>query len=594
MRTGLPGSRNNTASAFVYAVAAYKPSVEMERYMIEIQSEIQSCDVLIAGGGIAGLMAAIAAADQGSDVIVAEKGDTRRSGSGATGNDHFLCYIPEVHNCPLEEILREMNDSMIGGNADPHIQRQFLKRSFEVVQDWHRWGIDMRPHGEWEFNGHAFPGRKRIFLKYNGANQKAVLTKEAQRRGVRIINKTPVTEFLKDKRGGISGAIGIDISKKEPQVVLFRTGSIISATGNTSRLYPSITPSQLFNTAHCPANAGGGRGAAYRAGARLINLEIPNTHAGPKFFERCGKATWIGVLSDRTGKAAGPFVAKPTKELGDITADIWLSVFTDKMYDGTGPVYMNCTETSKDDMAYMMWGLQCEGDTALIDAMKAQKINLSKDMVEFTKYEPILIGRGIEIDEFGRTNIPGLYAAGDETGNFRADIAGAAVMGRFAGEHCAAYSKNGKRDDMPVHCNHTVRERLNFYSSLLEQNRPAHWEELNHGIQQILHDYAGIHYGRSESLLKTGYEYLEQLEKNAVKSLRARDSHELMRALECFDLLLIGKLICLTALERKETRGMHKRMDYTFTNPLLNRKMLTIQQKDGQPALQWRDWDESC
>jgi thioredoxin reductase len=55
-----------------------------------------------------------------------------------------------------------------------------------------------------------------------------------------------------------------------------------------------------------------------------------------------------------------------------------------------------------------------------------------------------LIGRGIEIDEFGRTNIPGLYAAGDEVGNFRADIAGAAVMGRFAGEHGAAVSKGKK------------------------------------------------------------------------------------------------------------------------------------------------------
>jgi succinate dehydrogenase/fumarate reductase flavoprotein subunit len=561
--------------------------------MINIQQEIQSCDVLIAGGGIAGLMAAITAAAQGADVIVAEKGDTRRSGSGATGNDHFLCYIPEVHNCSPEDILREMNDSMIGGNADTYIQRKFLNRSFEVVRDWHSWGIDMRPHGEWEFNGHAFPGRKRIFLKYNGANQKAVLTREAQNKGVRIINKVPITEFLTNEKGEVSGAIGIDISKKSPSIVLFHTRCIVSTTGNTSRLYPSITPSQLFNTAHCPANAGGGRAAAYRAGAKLVNLEIPNTHAGPKFFERCGKATWIGVLCDRTGKAAGPFVTKPTKELGDITADVWLSVFTDKMHDGTGPVYMNCTETSKEDMDYMMWGLQCEGDTALIDAMKAQGIDLANDMVEFTKYEPILIGRGIEIDEFGRTNIPGLYAAGDETGNFRADIAGAAVMGRFAGEHCAAYCKNGKRDDGPSHSEPTVRERQAFYSSLLEQNGQAHWEELNHGVQQILHDYAGIHYGRSESLLKTGYEYLEQLEKTAAKSLAARDSHELMRALECFDLLLIGKLICLTALERKETRGMHRRLDYTFTNPLLNRKMLTIQQVDGRSNTTWRDWNDS-
>ena len=49
------------------------------------------CDVLVAGGGVAGLMAAIAAADRGAKVIVAEKANSKRSGSGATGNDHFLC-----------------------------------------------------------------------------------------------------------------------------------------------------------------------------------------------------------------------------------------------------------------------------------------------------------------------------------------------------------------------------------------------------------------------------------------------------------------------------------------------------------------------
>ena len=66
--------------------------------MIRISDEIKECDVLVVGGGIGGLMAAIAAAEGGAKVILAEKSDTRRSGSGATGNDHFNCYIPEYHH----------------------------------------------------------------------------------------------------------------------------------------------------------------------------------------------------------------------------------------------------------------------------------------------------------------------------------------------------------------------------------------------------------------------------------------------------------------------------------------------------------------
>ena len=557
--------------------------------MIKRKEAIYTSDILVVGGGIGGLMAAIAAADAGADVIVAEKADTRRSGSGATGNDHFLCYIPEVHAHGLEDVLTEMNNSLIKGNADPDIQRKFLEHSFEVVKDWHKWGIDMQPHGEWEFNGHAFPGRTRIFLKYNGYNQKEVLTREAKKRGVKIVNKTSVTEFLVED-GAIVGAMGIDTSEVEPSVVLFRAKALISATGSTSRLYPSITPSQLCNIGHFPANTGGGRAAAYRAGAKLVNLAMPNTHAGPQYFERCGKATWIGVLSDTQGKAVGPFVTQPTKELGDITADVWHSVFTDKMRDGTGPVYMNCSGIADEDYDYMMWGLTCEGDTSLIDALDADQIDVRKHMVEFTKYEPILVGRGIQIDENGRTNIDGLYAAGDEVGNFRSDISGAAVIGRFAGQHAAGYAKGKAHTSSDLAKHALVLENQAFYASLLDEDRPARWQELNHGLQQILNDYAGIQFVRSESLLKTGYQYLLQLEKKAVRDVRAGNSHELMRALESFDLLLLGKLICKTALERKESRGMHKRSDYTFTNPLLDRKMLEIWQENGAQKLDWRDW----
>jgi succinate dehydrogenase/fumarate reductase flavoprotein subunit len=45
----------------------------------------------------------------------------------------------------------------------------------------------------------------------------------------------------------------------------------------------------------------------------------------------------------------------------------------------------------------------------------------------------------------------------------------------------------------------------------------------------------------------------------------------------------------MTALERKETRGMHKRSDFPFTNPLLQDKFLTIRQEGGMPQLEWRD-----
>ena len=557
--------------------------------MISVNKEIKECDVLVAGGGIAGLMAAIAAADKGAKVILCDKSDSRRSGSGATGNDHFNCYIPEVQGGTLEEATMELDRSMVGSWADHDLQELFMARSYEVVKDWHKWGINMKPRNDrFEFNGHAFPGRMRVFLKYDGWNQKTVLTEQAQKRGVIIENKTPITDFLVDRDGKVIGAMAINIAKLEPEVRIFKAKAVISATGNTSRLYPSITGGMMFNTAHCPCNAGGGRAAAYRIGAELVNIDIPNTHAGPKYFERCGKATWIGVLSDPNGKPVGPFVSKPNKELGDVTADVWHSVFRDKYQDGSGPVFMNCTETAPEDMEYMLWGLKCEGDSSLLDAMDKQQIDLGNDMVEFTQYEPIMIGRGIQINEHAATNVPGLYAAGDEVGNFRADIAGAAVFGRIAGENAAAYMQGVTfySDDLIDHP--TVQARVTLFSELMDNKNGASWKELNMGVQQIMNDYAGIINPRSESMLTAGLNNLKKLEHQAAGNIGCKDSHELMRAIESYDLLEIGMLVCIAAMERKETRAMHKRSDCTFTNPLLNDMFLTIKQVDGENVLKWR------
>jgi len=87
---------------------------------------------------------------------------------------------------------------------------------------------------------------------------------------------------------------------------------------------------------------------AYRAGARLVNMEFSEQACGgPNTSPACGKATWIGVYKDPHGRPVGPFVTKPTKELGDITGDIWNSVFTDMHQSARGPVYLDCTATAR-------------------------------------------------------------------------------------------------------------------------------------------------------------------------------------------------------------------------------------------------------
>ena len=66
-----------------------------------LKEEFVETDVLCIGGGIAGLMAAIRARELGANVVVVEKGNALFSGRGRAGNDHFWCYIPEVHGTDI-------------------------------------------------------------------------------------------------------------------------------------------------------------------------------------------------------------------------------------------------------------------------------------------------------------------------------------------------------------------------------------------------------------------------------------------------------------------------------------------------------------
>jgi len=204
------------------------------------------------------------------------------------------------------------------------------------------------------------------------------------------------------------------------------------------------------------------------------------------------------------------------------------------------------------------------------------------------QYEPHLIGRGLQIDINGQTSVPGLYAAGDMVGNVRADIAGAAVWGWIAGRHASETLEGCELKD--AEASPWVAERAALYSSFIERDHGAAWKEANLGLQQIMDSYAaaGPHRLRSATLLTAGLKYMADLRKNTINELAVPDAHSLMRAIETLDLMDNGEIIMHAALERKESRAMHQRADYTFTNPLLADKFLEVWQEDGIVRKEWR------
>ena len=542
-------------------------------------------DVLCIGGGIAGLMAAIRAAELGAKVIVADKANVRFSGAGATGNDHFMCYIPEVHGKDFEAWIQEFQLSQQATLRKKSFIRTWLERSFEIVQLWDKWGIPMKYNGKWEFAGHGMPGQMLTHLHYAGKDQKKILTKEAVNRGAKIINRVMCFDLLRDEKG-VKGAIGVNT--REDELVIFKAKNIILGTGSVVRLYPGPTPAWLFNTRLSPTCVGDGRAMAFRAGAELASMELPVFRCGPVYFARAGKATWGGVLRDPSGKPVGPFVTKPDNKYGDPVVDVYQDIFMDYKKSGRGPVYMDCDGLSDEELEYMLYWLRNEGNAGFLDYLEKEGIDIRKNPIEFRSYDQELFPRGgVLYDEESSTSVKGLFAAGDE---FFGGISCAAVFGWIAGEYTAANAKAMDIRDLDG-SKGCIEENKALFEEMRSRpvgSKSAHWKEANIALQQIMTDFAGS--VRSETLLNTGALALKRLKKKTRESMVASNSHELTRAVETLNLIDLGELVIATAGERKETRGKHIRSDYPFTNPMLA-KLLIVKKANGNTITEWRKID---
>jgi succinate dehydrogenase/fumarate reductase flavoprotein subunit len=545
--------------------------------------EILRTDVLCIGGGIAGLMAAIRAREVGAEVIVAEKGNTLHSGRGRAGNDHFWCYIPEVHGLDMEAFLKECLKGpklrLMQAGTGMRVLRTFLEKSFDIVQLWDAWGIPMKYQGRWEFAGHSFPGDVLTHLKYGGLKQKRILTEKALEKGVQILNRVMIFDLLCGD-DGIIGAIGINT--REHRVIVFQAKAVILGTGFVDRLYPPQVPGWFSSVAGGLTLTGDGRAMTYRAGADIVGPEIPRRHVGPRYFARYGQATWVGVLRDPQDKPIGPYVVKPDKTYGDMTPEVRGTLLEDYMKSGKGPVYMDCRGISDEDYEYMMYWMVHEGNSSLLDFMKEEGIDIRRHPVEFQIYHMLPEGK-IWINEKAETSVKGLYAAGDES---MGGIGPSATYGWIAGDNAAVYARGAPAPDID-RAREDIENKKAMVSEMRTRTGGPDWKETNIALQQIMQDYVGP--VRSETLLKAGLSYLRRLKNKAATTMMARNPWELTRCLETLNLLDLGELVFIAANERKETRGLHNRPDYPLTDPMLEGKGLFVKQEGGEPVLEWRN-----
>jgi len=580
------------------------------------------CDVLVLGGGIAGCWAAIAAAKKGATVALVEKGTTIRSGAGGSGCDHWEAAAtnPCSRLSPEELTQAMITDNNGYTNGISHYIE--CREGYDRLLDLEKMGGKIRDTDN-EFASAEFRDEKtkllfaydytnRFTLRVWGTTFKPALYKECRRLKVSVFDRTMATCLLTedgDQGARVIGAMGVNGHTGE--LCLFKTKATILCMSRPTRVWlfsPGMPGTSEFRPPQC---TGDGHAMSWRAGVEFTMMEksVKGEWSGERSFPPYGTGnthnTWYACsMVDAVGREI-PWVDRDGRILQSVSEryrpapgqKFFLKGGGESEfphYDFIGPDIMSVDELLKKgfklpcyaDLSLMpemerkaIWGLMVgqEGKTQvpILRAYTEAGFDPAKDLLQsygqgwksgaFLPQERQLFGLsgGMLNDWELRTNLEGLYAAGDQL--FASNCHGhAAATGHYAGRHAAEYAKKSSPHDFDS--TQIEREKNRIYA-LIKRDHGIGWKEMNAGITRIMQHYCGEI--KTEELLTTGLGLLEQLELNEGTELFAKNPHDLVRSLEVLNILTNAQLILHSSLARRaSSKHLHfKRLDCPDVDP---------------------------
>lgn len=555
--------------------------------MFESSKEIViKTDVLVIGGGSAGTMAAMAARQKGLDAVLVDKANIDRSGCGAAGNDHFMAVLETGPDWDTPEVFlgwyKRLTQGLVDSKVVDHVYVQKIKGLVDYLEGLGiQMKIDTKNNAFVRTKSFAQPGE--YFINFDGRSLKPIVSKEAEKAGVKCVRQVYITDLLKqDDR--VVGAVGFNIRNGDSYV--FEASAVILATGNVARMYrnPSGLP---YNAWHSPYNNGSAQAMAYKAGAELKNMEFVNYTLTPKNFSASALNAIVGMGGHIVNSLGERYVLKYHEqgEQGPRWTMPWGTYW--ELKEGRGPCYFDVRHLSDEALQHLLTHLLPVDKNTFMDYCDQKGLDLKKDLMEIQICEgqiPAFVGSvtGIHIDENCRTTLPGLYAAGGCAVSI-CNLAGSMAVGLSAGEAAAEEILQEKMKVRVIPDSEQVKELLaRSYEPLYRVNELEE-SRFEGKLNQVMADYVGI--GRTKLGMETALQEIEKL-KELSTVVGASDGHVLMRVHEAQDMLLLAEVITRGALTREESRfGLsHYRGDYPETNPDWH---VSLHQslKDGVPVL---------
>ncbi|SPM27850.1 fumarate reductase/succinate dehydrogenase flavoprotein subunit [Mycobacterium terramassiliense] len=514
------------------------------------------CDVLVIGGGTAGTMAALSAAERGAQVLLLEKAHVRHSGALAMGMDGVNNAVipgkaePEDY---VAEITRA-NDGIVNQRTI----YQTASRGFAMVQRLERYGVKFEKdeHGEYAVRRVHRSGSYVLPMPEGKDVKKAlyrVLRQRSMRERIRIENRLMPVRVLTDAGRAVGAAA---LHTRTGEFVAVGAKAVILATGACGRLGLPAS-GYLYGTYENPTNAGDGYAMAYHAGAELSGIECFQVNP---------------LIKDYNGPAcayvANPFGGYQVNAHGErfVDSDYWsgqmMAEVKSEIDSARGPIYLKVSHLPDETLT----ALENILHTTERPTRGTFHANRGHDYrthdIEMHISEIGLCGghsaSGVWVDEHARTTVPGLYAAGDLACVPHNYMIGAFVFGDLAGADAASTLLDVPvPQQLPEYQLRAAHELI--YRPLRHPDGPPQ-PQVEYKLRRFVNDYVAP--PKTAAKLSIAVRTFERM-RDEIAEMGARNPHELMRAVEVSFIRDCAEMAARSSLTRTESRwGLyHDRAD---------------------------------
>ena len=514
------------------------------------------CDVLVIGGGTAGTMAALSAAEGGAQVLLLEKAHVRHSGALAMGMDGVNNAVipgkaePEDY---VAEITRA-NDGIVNQRT----VYQTATRGFAMVQRLERYGVKFEKdeHGEYAVRRVHRSGSYVLPMPEGKDVKKAlyrVLRQRSMRDKIRIENRLmPVRVLTQDGRAVGAAAL----HTRTGEFVAVGAKAVILATGACGRLGLPAS-GYLYGTYENPTNAGDGYSMAYHAGAELSGIECFQVNP---------------LIKDYNGPAcayvANPFGGYQVNSHGErfVDSDYWsgqmMSEVKSEIDSARGPIYLKVSHLP-DETLTALEGILHTTERPTRGTFHANRGHdyRTHDIEMHISEIGLCSGHsasGVWVDEHARTTVAGLYAAGDLACVPHNYMIGAFVFGDLAGTHAVStLAEVAAPQDLPEAQLREAHELI--YRPLRHPDGPPQ-PQVEYKLRRFVNDYVAP--PKTAAKLSIAVQTFDRM-RAEIEQMGARNPHELMRAVEVSFIRDCAEMAARSSLTRTESRwGLyHDRAD---------------------------------